>query len=451
MKKRNAGFLCVLAILLLSPLAVFGEGGKETKQETPQAPRSFSWRMEEGKSINVYLSNWAMTNLVKEKLPEFETKTGIKVNIQNFADSQLDQKLFVELVAKSKGVDVFQSRPWNQGRKFFRAGYYEDLDPYINNASLTNPDYNFGDFFDWSKQTSAVEGKRIGITINAATYLLFDREDLVKQHGVTVPGTMEELEQAARKLTLDTDKDGRTDIFGVTIRGKAGETEAIWGGFLRNLGGRWLDEKRNPDFHSDIGVKTLALYADTIRKYGPPGSQNYGWPEVSALMMEGRAAMAIDASPVFAFLADKNRSKFYQHIKAAPVPKGPNGNIPSVHGWNLNMSAYSTQKQAAWLFMQWYTSKEMYMEAFKRGFPVPRRSAWEQPGARDVVPDATWYDASLESFKTGGYYIVPDVVAGDEVRKEIGLAVSKAIEGGDPKALLAEAAKNVKAIMDKTE
>jgi multiple sugar transport system substrate-binding protein len=439
MKRYRFGTFLFLILLLVS----FSTAGFCAGQ--------FNWKQAAGETVNVYSPNWAFTQIIQEKQPEFEKLTGIKVKVQSFADDQLAKKLMVEMVARSSMVDVMYTRPWNEGRKYYNAGWYEPLDKYLKNRKLTNPDYDAKDFYGWANQTSTVNKHTVGITINASTYLLFYRKDLFEKYGVKVPKTMDELEEAAKKLTLDTNGDGKIDIYGITIRGKAGQTESIWGNFLRNMGGTWLDKKRRPAFNSNAGVKSLRYFGDLIKNYGPPGSQNYGWPEVSAVFMEGKAAMVIDASTNNANITNPEKSKIANKVEAVVVPAGPAGSYPTVNGWTLNMSPYSKHKKAAWLYMQWVTSKDIYNIALQRGFPIARISSWNQAGIRNAVVNPSWYDASVESFKIGGYWIIPDVVAGAEVRQEIGLAVSAALEGKDPKTVLDNAAKSVANIMKKTE
>jgi multiple sugar transport system substrate-binding protein len=218
------------------------------------------------------------------------------------------------------------------------------------------------------------------------------------------------------------------------------------------MGGQWLDESREPVFNEEGGAESLEYFATLVQNYGPPGVANYGWQESLALFNDGKAAMIMDASPLFANMIDPKQSKVHEHVKALIQPEGPAGNYPTVHGWTLNMSPFSKNKEAAWLFMQWYSSKEMYKYAYSNGFPTPRKSAWNQPNAKEMAPEPTWYDATLASFEIGGFWIIPIVVAGAEVRKEIGLAVSSALEGADNyQGLLDNAADRVKNIMEKTE
>ncbi len=51
--------------------------------------------------------------------------------------------------------------------------------------------------------------KHYSLPFNKGTYLLFYNEDLLKKYNVKVPSNWNELQEASKKLTLDTNGDGK--------------------------------------------------------------------------------------------------------------------------------------------------------------------------------------------------------------------------------------------------
>ena len=79
------------------------------------------------KEIRVLLANHPYGELLKAAIPEFEQATGIKVNVESLQESQLTTKLTTEFATNSSSVDVFMTRPLQEGKMFYKNGWYEPL------------------------------------------------------------------------------------------------------------------------------------------------------------------------------------------------------------------------------------------------------------------------------------------------------------------------------------
>src|SRR3974377_869656 len=82
------------------------------------------------KEIRVLLANHPYGELLKSAIPEFESATGIKVNAESLQESQLTTKLTTEFATNSSSVDVFMTRPLQEGKMFYKNGWYEPLTSY---------------------------------------------------------------------------------------------------------------------------------------------------------------------------------------------------------------------------------------------------------------------------------------------------------------------------------
>lgn len=99
-------------------------------------------------------------------------------------------------------------------------------------------------------------------TNNAA---IFYRTDLFKQAGIKeIPQTWEELREVAKKLTQDTNNDGRIDQQGIFLSlGKGEWTVFAWLPFIYSAGGELINNNQ-PNLTTPEIVKALQLGADLV-------------------------------------------------------------------------------------------------------------------------------------------------------------------------------------------
>ena len=86
-----------ILVVLLSLLLITATAGAQTQE------------------IRVLLANHPYGELLKTAIPDFEKETGIKVNVESLQEAQLSTKLTTEFATKSSSVDVFMTRPLQEG------------------------------------------------------------------------------------------------------------------------------------------------------------------------------------------------------------------------------------------------------------------------------------------------------------------------------------------------
>src|SRR5699024_1359503 len=106
----------------------------------------------ESGAINVVLSNHPWQRGLEPLISQLEDESGIKVNVQTFAEQQARDRILLNLQSKSSAMDVFMTLPSREGPQFSEAGYYQPLDDYLAKA----PDsYKADDF-----SPSAINGMK---------------------------------------------------------------------------------------------------------------------------------------------------------------------------------------------------------------------------------------------------------------------------------------------------
>jgi len=403
---------------------------------------SVDWKQCQGTEIRFLMNKHPFTTSIEPKVAEFEKMTGIKVNMEVFPEDQFRNKRMIELNAGGS-VDGYMIMPGQAKLHYWKAGWLKPLDAYIADPALTEADWDVKDFFAGPMKGSSMDGKQIGIVINAEASLLSYRKDLFERFKVKVPETMQELEDAAKFFT-GKEVDGKKMV-GITLRGKGAAATSQWVDFLYSFGGSWTNAEGKSNLASPESIAAFKFYGDLLRNYGPQGGTMLHWSESTSIFMEGKAAMIFDANVFKSLYENPKESKVAGKVGYTTIPAGPAGKVPHVSNWSLAISGTSTpeRQKAAWLFVQWATNKENVLSALMAGVPAGRASAWNSPDytSKDATPD--WTAGSLKSFEIGQPQWNPPVLNVPEIRDITGLVIVDAIEGKDVAASAKKAAEEM--------
>lgn len=440
MKERSVAFWLVIVgvFLLLLTFSISSAVGAD-----------FNWRKYEGTTIRALMSKSAFTRITNKHIKEFEKVTGIKVIAENYSSGPLRRKLLMELGAKNKDLDFYAGMQ-KTNYQYDNAGWIEPLDKYLKNPSLTSPDYDYEDIFP--RVRAIIGGRTVGITTSCNPQVIMYRKDLFEKHNVKVPTTWKELEAAAKRLTLDTNGDGKTDIYGWIARMNQ-ENTAPFANFVYSNGARYLDENRRPIFNSPEFVEGIKFYGKLMREYGPPGAATIGWKEAIGAFAQGKGAMIVDIS-IFAKLIIENpkQSRVAGKVGYAPFPPGKPGMQVTIMPINtFHISKFSEKKEAAWYLLQYLTSKKNILDFIMKGLPVARRSAWKDPKfiASDKLPELT--KIQFAGFDNGRIGFEIQIAGFVEARKHLSQLIYTGYEGKDVQKVADETVKIVEGIMKRTE
>jgi len=87
---------------------------------------------------------------------------------------------------------------------------------------------------------------------------------------------------------------------------------------------------------------------------------------------------------------------------AAAIPAGPKDRTTSAYSHAMMIANDSKNKEAAWLFIQWYTSKDLQAKVAKGGGSgIVRLSVMQSPEYIEQWGWNNWVEATLESLKFG--------------------------------------------------
>jgi multiple sugar transport system substrate-binding protein len=415
-----------------------------TQPSIAAAPGRFSWRQSEGTTLHLLLSQSHWQQVIAPRLPEFEQLTGIKLVTEVYPQGQLWDLLENGLKAPGR-VDVFMTLPALDGLRYFRAGGVQSVKEYLQNSTLTSPDYNWEDFFPSTRTAMEIEGAILGPPVMAEHLAIFYRKDLFKQYQISVPRTLDELEAAARVLHMKPMGPGGTPGFGVVSRGKGANVTSLYAAYLHAVGGSWLDESHRSTINSPSSLQALERIGRLLGSYAPPNISEFDWQEASALFMDGKAAMYVEGSSVFPLIEHSGKSRVAGQVGYAIFPAGPGGPGTTIAVRGLAIAKQSANPAAAWLFLQWASSPEMVRRALVGDILVARRSAWRDKYYWDGIPPDL-VESFQEAARIGAPDWAPPVVAVAAARETVGKAITAAIRGEDFRAAAAAAAQRLREI-----
>jgi multiple sugar transport system substrate-binding protein len=193
-------------------------------------------------------------------------------------------------------------------------------------------------------------GALYGIPFGAETSILAYRKDVFEELGLEVPKTYDELVAVMKTIK---EKKG---MGAMTSRGKTGhQVTAGWLLHLAPLGGKIFDDEWNPVINSSEAVKAAEIMR-LITQTGPIGISSYGYSEASAAFLQGDAAMYLDTLKIAAMVRDPKLSKVDGKVGYALHPTGTRCGSET-GGFAMGIPANSQNKEAAFLFIQYMTSK----------------------------------------------------------------------------------------------
>lgn len=244
--------------------------------------------------------------------------------------------------AGGEGPDIFMISP-GDFMKFANAGWMLDLTPYFPEGALE-------DFLPSSIEAVTVDGKILALPFELELLALYYNEDMLRDAGVDVPKTWDELLDAARKLTTDT-------VAGLILPAeKEPYFNFIWYPFLWQKGGNVLSEDGKTSlFNSPEVVEALDFWGTFFREGLSPTKLQQHPSEIDHIG-NGTAAMQV----VGTWAINRVEQVFGDvPINVAPIPYPADGRpATDAGGWKFAVNANSKHAEEAAKFVMWVFAEE---------------------------------------------------------------------------------------------
>lgn len=391
--------------------------------------------------LRVTLANHVWTDIVKEKIAEFEeANEGVTVEVTQLGEDQLSDQYNVKLNAGTDEIDVMMYRPLQEGKLFAQNGYLADLTEFVS----ADEEWDWSDFQEAPVAAVTHDDAVMGVPIITEQEVLYYRTDVLESLGIAVPETLEELEAAAKQIKE------QGEVAGFVARTGASAAVTQFSSFLYSMGGDFTNEDvTEATVDSDEAIEAYKLYGRLIGEYGPENvSTDMSWPDAAALFAQGQVAFYTDASSLYKNLTEAENSTVADSVGFAPFPAGPAGSVPyNVPSWALGVNSASQKQELAFDFIKWLTSPEMTLEVQTAGVPSARTSAWENPEGVSSFPPQLAEAIAIGS-ENGVGYDRPRVISVAEAREIVGAPIVVAITGGDVDAAVEQAQSEFQAFLD---
>ena len=414
-----------------------------TAQEGPYAPY-------EGTTVVAIWPAHPHFDAAIRVLPQFTEETGIEVEVDQQQYLAMREKQTLELTKPNGDYDLMGYVVFSKA-DYVYADQIENLAKYFMNPALADPNYEPEDLVDGYLQNIGVAGGKkgylpgptgslFGIPFGSETSILAYRKDIFDKHGLEVPETYDEmLDLACRIPELEP------GMGGIASRGQSGhQTSHAFLLHLAPLGGRVLDDQYRPIVNNEAGVEAGEALK-TILDCGPEGATSFGFAEAKNAFLTGQTAMYLDSTIVAGEVEDPDKSQVVGKVAYAPHPMGTRRGSQT-GGFGLAIPSNAENKEAAFLLMQWLTSKKGDKLIAMEGGNPSRFSTHQDEEANEQFPHLTTFGQALEDADPDWRPIIPPW---GEINSELGTTLNKAMIGEvSVKEALDTVAERTEAIME---
>jgi multiple sugar transport system substrate-binding protein len=247
------------------------------------------------------------------------------------------------------------------------------LDEYIENPALTSPDYDLNDFYPRRSGVNRVEGQALGHTGQRGGLLALLPHGHTQEAGLEAPQTWDELIAAVKEVDGKTFAGKRVD--GFVARGdktfptiQSGYSTAFLGYGATDVddSARWPSTAPRASRHREVGRGDELRAQQRRHLYLVRGDEP---------LLGGQRGVLYRRGPHVRELREPRGQRDRRQGQLRPAAEGDAGRMGNIWLWSLGMSAASKNNVAAWLFLQWATTKEQLEKAIPKGNINPTRQS----------------------------------------------------------------------------
>lgn len=400
---------------------------------------------EEGKTsgvtLNVITVQDPFFEPLKKLIPEFETNTGIEVNLEGVEYNGLRNKIVMDVVGGSGSYDVVGVDNMWTG-EFADGGYVIALDEFIERDEA---EFDPDDIPEPVWGTWEWKGEQFAVPFSPYAKMTLYRKDLWEDpknqeefkatygYDLKPPETWDQFRDMAEFFTGDWG-DGQ-EHYGVAFNAKRGASIVhMFFAYANTFGAKWFKSYPEepwdftPTIDSSEIIESLEYYV-SLREFAPPEVIGFEWFDTGAAFWNGQVAMMIHWNVYASMASDPKQSKIVGKIGAAlPPGKDPSMRGSQLGGWGWGISTQTDKVDAAWEFVKWATSKEtMLRMVTENSFDaVSRISVLTNPEVQEKYP---WAEASAEALMNADPEYKPRIPAYVQMEEVLGVHLNDAVTG----------------------
>jgi len=288
-----------------------------------------------------------------------------------------------KLKNKSRDVDVFlMDVIWPP--EFAAAGWAMPLDDRFPASEQSM-------FLNGPVLANTFMGKTYGIPLFIDSGVLYYRKDLLDKYKFSPPNTWDEMAIQAEVITTGEAGLNRSGIYGFS--GQFKQYEGLVCDMMEYIlsnGGEILNEETGSSGLDDIpAIEAVQFVRDIIiGNAAPVGVLTYQEPESLDLFLQGKSVFHRNWPYAWEVSKNPDRSKIAGMVGIAPLPHfDGHKSYSTLGGWQVGISSYSQQQEAAWQFASFLTSSRIQkILALKAGRAPTRKALYDDADILKAYP-----------------------------------------------------------------
>ena len=353
-QRRGRALLATVAVVSATVLALTacsGGGSSSTTGDPHAKPAAAGDPYGSFKGEKLTLSRWAgdpWTAGQTAAAKAWGTATGGTININAIPYENLHDKQALTL-ASGSGFDIVYVHPSWFG-EYVKAGDLAPIDSYLSDKDRNPAGFSAASYLPGVLSQGASGGKQYCLPDFVSTIVVAYRTDLFQAAGLSAPKTVDDVLADAKQLN------GKDGISGIALPGKrTGAVADVFGSLLTAQGNWWYGADGKGSLDANAATKALNFYTSAA-KYAPSGMLNMAVDDAATAGATGAAAMVISTTPSLSALEDPAKSKTVGKWGYAPLAFTAGKPGGELIYWNWCIAAKSKNKDAAYSFLQYYTS-----------------------------------------------------------------------------------------------
>jgi multiple sugar transport system substrate-binding protein len=259
-------------------------------------------------------------------------------------------------------VMAFDDEPFPQ---FAQYGVFEDLGPYMER----DPEMGREHFFPIFLKSFEYRGRQYGLPYDGASMLIYFNRDMFRAAGLPDPPrdwTWSDFQRICRKLTADSDGDGRLDHFGITWTGWMNAFIWIW-----EAGGDELNAaKTRAVIDSPKAIEGIQFQYDLTHRYHvSPRATDLPGMTADGMFFSGNVGMTISGAYFQAYAREIKSFEW----DIAPAPIGPAGRFTRLTADGITIWSHSPHKKEGWEWIRFLLTDHGQRRIASLGRGIPSR------------------------------------------------------------------------------
>lgn len=310
-------------------------------------------------TLRIFTGGQQRPDVMRRVLDTYQARNpGVRVEIEIGGATSDQQQQYLNTVLASRDpaldvilIDVIRPAQWAAAR------WAEPLDSYLG----AERDAVMARYLPAYREANVVAGRVMALPYFADSQFLYFRRDLLAKHQVAPPKTWDELTAGAQKI-LAAEAPSNPNLRGFSTAGAPIEGTVctflvpLWG-----MGGSLTDAQGKLALDPAQAQRALGLWADLRAKGVTPANlAEIATDRIRVDMQAGNLVFAMQWGYAWNRFQNDADSQVKDRIGVVPLPSfAGNPNATCIGGWQVAVSAFSKNKEAAVKLLRFLSSPEV--------------------------------------------------------------------------------------------